>query len=52
MLEQKERASVAIIGGSGIYDLSYISDVKEIKVYTPYGQPSDYISIGKWATLA
>ncbi|MCY0850331.1 S-methyl-5'-thioadenosine phosphorylase [Sulfuracidifex metallicus] len=52
MLQQKERASVAIIGGSGIYDLSYISDVKEIKVYTPYGQPSDYISIGKMGNLS
>ncbi len=51
MIEQKERASIAIIGGSGIYDLSYISDVKEIKVYTPYGSPSDLISVGKMGNI-
>ncbi|RUM48173.1 MAG: S-methyl-5'-thioadenosine phosphorylase [Hyperthermus sp.] len=40
------RADIAIIGGSGLYDPEMLSDVKEIKVYTPYGEPSDYISVG------
>ncbi len=46
MIDQKERATVAIIGGSGIYDLSYITDVREVKVYTPYGAPSSTIVVG------
>lgn len=41
------RAEIAIIGGTGIYDPKLIEDVKEIKVYTPFGAPSDLISIGK-----
>ena len=41
-----ERAEVAIIGGSGLYDPEILEDVKEIKVYTPYGLPSDNIILG------
>lgn len=36
---------VAIIGGSGFYNLA--SNLKEIKVETPYGSPSDKIAIGE-----
>lgn len=36
---------IGIIGGSGFYDL--VSDLKEIKVETPYGPPSEKIGIGK-----
>lgn len=42
---------IGIIGGSGIYDPGILEDVKEVKVYTPFGQPSSLISIGyykKW----
>lgn len=38
-------AEIGIIGGSGFYDLA--SGLKEIKVETPYGPPSDKIAIGK-----
>ena len=38
---------IGIIGGSGFYDLA--SDLKEIKVETPYGAPSDQIAVGKIA---
>lgn len=38
------RAEIGIIGGSGFYDLA--SSLKEIKVDTPYGAPSDRIAIG------
>lgn len=46
MIEPKEKASIGIIGGSGLYDPQILSNVKEIKVYTPYGEPSDNIIIG------
>lgn len=39
------KIKIGIIGGSGFYDLA--SDLKEIKVETPYGQPSSKIAVGK-----
>ncbi len=42
----KEKAEIGIIGGSGLYDPAFVEDAKEIKVYTPYGLPSDFITIG------
>ncbi len=42
---QKIKIEIGIIGGSGFYDLA--ADLKEIKVETPYGPPSDKISIGE-----
>jgi len=41
----KVKADIGIIGGSGFYDLA--GELKEIKVETPYGPPSDKIAIGK-----
>ena len=36
---------IGIIGGSGLYAMEALKNVKEIKVDTPFGQPSDaYIS--------
>jgi len=34
-------ARVGLIGGSGVYDLSGISDLQEEKLETPFGRPSD-----------
>jgi 5'-methylthioadenosine phosphorylase len=42
-------ADIAIIGGTGVYDSGLFSDKKEIKVHTPYGEPSDLITIGQYA---
>jgi len=41
------RASVAVIGGSGFYEL--LSGGEEIKVETPFGAPSDPIVVGEVA---
>lgn len=46
MIKQEEKAEIGIIGGSGLYDPAILEDVKEIKVYTPYGEPSDFIMLG------
>lgn len=43
------RAEVGIIGGSGLYDPDFVSNPQQVKVYTPYGQPSDYITVGEMA---
>lgn len=42
-------AGIAIIGGTGVYDVEMLQDITEIKVYTPYGDTSDLITIGTYA---
>jgi 5'-methylthioadenosine phosphorylase len=39
--------SLAIIGGSGLYQLEGLAEVEEIPVSTPYGDPSDAVIRGK-----
>lgn len=41
------RAVLGIIGGSGIYDLPGIEDVREERVRTPWGEPSDALRRGR-----
>ncbi len=40
-------AKVGIIGGSGLYRIEGLTDTKEIKVKTPFGDPSDAITLGR-----
>ena len=37
---------IGIIGGSGLYSIEGLSDVKEVRVRTPFGDPSDAIVTG------
>ena len=41
--------SIGIIGGSGLYQMEALSDVREIAVETPFGSPSDAIIAGRLA---
>ena len=41
-----EQARVGIIGGSGLYELDGMSHVKEVRISTPFGDPSDAIKLG------
>lgn len=41
-----EKVSIAIIGGSGLYDMAMISDKSSLNIFTPYGVPSSEIGIG------
>ena len=41
-----ESVAIGIIGGTGIYDQESFENLKEIKVYTPFGETSDVISVG------
>ncbi|WP_460126244.1 S-methyl-5'-thioadenosine phosphorylase [Stetteria hydrogenophila] len=41
------RAHVGIIGGSGLYDPEIVEEPVEVKVHTPYGEPSDFITVGR-----
>lgn len=38
---------VGIIGGSGLYNIGIIKNAEEIEINTPFGKPSDKITIGK-----
>ena len=40
-------AKVGIIGGSGLYDIEGIKNLKEVKVKTPFGPPSESLMTGK-----
>jgi 5'-methylthioadenosine phosphorylase len=42
-------ASVGVIGGSGLYDIEALTDIEIVDVDTPYGRPSDSITIGTLA---
>src|SRR4051812_3102586 len=39
------RADIGVIGGSGFYSL--LDDAEEIEVATPYGPPSDVVTVGR-----
>ena len=39
-------AQIGIIGGSGLYQMPELKDIEEVKVETPYGDPSDAFIIG------
>ncbi len=44
----KEKVRVAIIGGTGLYGLEGMEIIEEIFPDTPWGKPSDKITIGKY----
>ncbi len=39
-------ARIGVIGGTGLYDIEGMTDIKEVKVDTPFGKPSDSITVG------
>ncbi len=39
-------AKIGVIGGSGLYEIEGMTEVKEVRVKTPFGDPSDAIAIG------
>lgn len=41
--------AIGIIGGSGLYEIEGFSHVEEIRVETPFGQPSDAIISGQFS---
>jgi 5'-methylthioadenosine phosphorylase len=41
-----ERPTLAVLGGSGLYEMDGLADVREERVDTPYGAPSDVVVRG------
>ena len=42
-----QQARIAVIGGTGLYNIEGLTDVKEFNPETPFGKPSDAILVGK-----
>ncbi len=43
---QEEPVTIGIIGGSGLYHMAGLTETQEVRVKTPFGDPSDAIVIG------
>jgi len=44
-------AKLAVIGGTGLYDIEGLKDVQEVNPDTPFGKPSDTIIVGKFGEV-
>jgi 5'-methylthioadenosine phosphorylase len=42
----KPQATIGVIGGSGLYAMQGLSDAREVRIKTPFGDPSDAIVLG------
>ena len=42
-----DQVKIGIIGGSGLYKMEALKDVKEVQIDTPFGTPSDALIIGE-----
>jgi 5'-methylthioadenosine phosphorylase len=40
-------AKIAVIGGTGLYQIEGLTSIQEVNIDTPFGPPSDAITIGK-----
>ena len=43
---KNEKVKIGIIGGSGLYSMAGLTNTREVRVKTPFGDPSDAIIIG------
>lgn len=41
------QANIGVIGGTGLYDIEGLTDIEEVEIDTPFGKPSDAITIGR-----
>ena len=42
-----QQAEIGIIGGSGLYSMPGLTNVREVKLETPFGNPSDSFMVGE-----
>lgn len=42
-------ATIGVIGGSGLYKMEALKDVKEVQIDTPFGTTSDALIVGTLA---
>jgi len=41
------QAKIAVIGGTGLYDIEGMTDIQQVALDTPFGKPSDTITTGR-----
>ena len=41
------QAEIGVIGGSGLYEMSGLKNAREVKIKTPFGEPSDKFVVGE-----
>ena len=41
------QAKIGVIGGTGLYDIEGLTNIEEVDIDTPFGKPSDAITIGR-----
>ena len=41
------QVKIGVLGGTGLYDMEGLTNVREVSLTTPYGNPSDTITIGE-----
>ncbi len=51
MSDTVEQATIGVIGGSGLYAMEGLVDVQEVRLSTPFGEPSDAIVTGRLGAL-
>jgi 5'-methylthioadenosine phosphorylase len=42
-----EAQTIGVIGGSGLYEIQGLEEIEELRISTPYGEPSDAYVIGR-----
>ncbi len=45
-MTQATDVKIGVIGGSGLYQMSALNNVEEVKIDTPFGDPSDRLIVG------
>ena len=48
-MSKKYSAEIGIIGGTGLYDPNFFENVRQVEVDTPFGKPSDLITLGEYS---
>jgi len=46
-MAEKNLAEIGVIGGTGLYAIEGLSDIREVEIDTPFGKPSDNLIYGK-----
>lgn len=40
-----------VIGGSGLYEMEWLTGVREVKIHAPFGEPSDAYITGSLSSI-